>query len=132
MIRLFDAATRGSPSPWMTKIGTATSSTPAGRRGMPCMAQNADKASCAAPKGSPEWTATAWNTSGCVAPTISAMAAPADKPATNTRLRSIAYDSLTCRAMPAMVEGSLPSRICSSRLNQFQQFWQFDDMDWAG
>jgi hypothetical protein len=52
---------------------------------------------------------------------MTAIAAPADSPPMKTCVSSTLHDSPTCRAMPAIREGSSPSRCCSDALNQFQQ-----------
>jgi hypothetical protein len=97
-----------SRSPWKTMMGTP----PAGawRFGLgmapPFMAASADGKSCAEAKGKPECTPTAANSSGYRVPTMTAMAPPADRPATNTSRSLTGYSSMTCWAMPAISDGS--------------------------
>ena len=56
---------------------------------------------------------------------ITAIAPPADNPATNTRFGSPPSRSITSRVMPAISDGSPQPRCWFSLLNQFQHFDTF-------
>src|SRR4051794_23325344 len=134
-----------SAVPWTTMAGTTRAAAPiAANASSPCASGSGPPRGIAwvgggrlraLPNASPEWIASAANTSGYVAAITAAIAPPADIPATNTRAGSIVQRSAasaTARVAPAIDAGSPPPRAWCDVENQFQQQLGLSSRDCSG